>query len=167
MREKIFDSALFDNFLNDHFILFTSILSGTLGLLYVFKGLAEGFFSGAWIISIVNFLYIPFAVFFKRKCFSWFYLFYSVMLVFFIAFEKTFLFNNYTALFVVCLVILFNPKIKFLAIFLYFIAISIAFSINGETFFHFLIHLSRSVWFFGTVFFVVKNDFERKQLILY
>lgn len=157
----------FSVFLNDHFVLFTSFLSGILCALYVWKGFSEGFFAGTWIIAIMNFLYIPAATIFRRKCFSYFYLIYAVILVFMIAFEKTFLFNNYTALFLVCIVIMIKPRVKFVAVLLYFAAICVAFSINGESVFHFLIHLTRTVWFFGTVFFVIDNKFERKKLILY
>ena len=129
-----------NDFLSDHFILFTSILSGILCLLYVWKGFCDNeFFIGTWIVALMNFLYIPFAAIFKRKCFSWFYLVYSVILVFMIAFEKTFLFNNFTALFIVCIVIMVIPRVKYIAISLYFAAVCTAFSINGENVFHFLI----------------------------
>lgn len=157
----------FSVFLNDHFVLFTSFLSGILCALYAWKGFSEGFFAGTWIIAIMNFLYIPAAAIFRRKCFSYFYLIYAVILVFMIAFEKTFLFNNYTALFIVCIVIMIKPRVKFIAVLLYFAAICVAFSINGESVFHFLIHLTRTIWFFGTVFFVIDSNFERKKLILY
>ena len=159
--------SFFGVFLNDHFVLFTSVLSGILCALYVWKGFSEGFFIGTWVIALMNFLYIPAAAIFKRKCFSYFYLIYAVILVFMIAFEKTFLFNNYTALFLVCIVIMIKPQVRFVAISLYIAAICVAFSINGESVFHFLIHLTRTFWFFGTVFFVTENNFERKKLILY
>ena len=157
----------FSVFLTDHFVLFTSVLSGILCALYVWKGFSEGFFIGTWIIALMNFLYIPAAAIFRRKCFSYFYLIYAVILVFMIAFEKTFLFNNYTALFLVCIVIMIKPQVRFVAISLYIAAICVAFSLNGESVFHFLIHLTRTIWFFGTVFFVIDNNFERKKLILY
>lgn len=159
--------SFFGAFLNDHFVLFTGVLSGILCALYVWKGFSEGFFIGTWIVALMNFLYIPAAAIFRRKCFSYFYLIYAVILVFMIAFEKTFLFNNYTALFLVCIVIMIKPQVRFVAISLYIAAICVAFSINGESVFHFLIHLTRTIWFFGTVFFVTENNFERKKLILY
>ncbi len=159
--------GFWDDFLNDHFVLFTSVLSGILCALYVWKAFAEGFFIGTWIIALMNFLYIPAVAVFRRKCFSYFYLSYAVILVFMIAFEKTFLFNNFTALFIVCIVIMIEPRVKYIAILLYFAAICVAFSLNGESVFHFLIHLVRTVWFFGTVFFFIANNFERRKLILY
>ena len=128
---------------------------------------ARKFFAGTWIVALMNFLYIPTAAFFKRKCFSYFYLIYSTILVFMIAFEKTFLFNNFTALFIVCIVIMIKPQIKYIAMSLYFAAVCVAFSINGESVFHFLIHIARTVWFVGSVFFVLENQFERKRLVLY
>lgn len=160
-------SDFFDDFLNDHFVLFTTVLSGILCALYIWKCCSEDFLIGNYIIVFSNFLYIPLAAIFKRKCFSYFYLIYSVVLVFMIAFEKTFLFNNYTALFIMCIVIMIKPKLKYIAILFYFAAVCVAFSINGETVFHFFIHIVRSIWFIGTIFFVVSNQFERKKLVLY
>ena len=84
-----------------------------------------------------------------------------------IAFEKTFLFNNFTALFIVCIVLMVILRVKYIAISLYFAAVCTAFSINGENVFHFLIHITRSIWFIGSVFFVLENQFERKTLVLY
>lgn len=160
-------SSILTDFLNDHFVLFTSVLSGILCALYIWKGFNEGFFAGTWIVALMNFLYIPTAAIFKRKYFSYFYLVYSTILVFMIAFEKTFLFNNFTALFIVCIVIMIKPKVKYIAMSLYFGAVCVAFSINGESVFHFLIHIARSIWFVGSVFFVLGNQFERKRLVLY
>lgn len=157
----------FNDFLNDHFVLFTSILSGIICVLYVCKGIYEGFFIGTWIIAAMNFIYLIVAAIFKRKCFSYFYLAYSIILVFMIAFEKTFLFNNFTALFIMCIVVMIKPQVKYIAMALYFAAVCTAFSINGESVFHFLIHIVRSIWFVGSVFFVLDNQFERKTLILY
>ena len=73
-------SKILADFLNDHFVLFTSVLSEVLCALYVWKGFSEGFFAGTWIVALMNFLYIPTAVFFKQKCFSYFYLAYSTIL---------------------------------------------------------------------------------------
>ncbi|MGN0728010.1 hypothetical protein [Treponema sp.] len=157
----------FNDFLNDHFILFTAVLSGIISLLYIWKGLTDGHFIGTWIIALMNFIYIPAAVVFRRRCFSYFYLIYSTVLVFMIAFEKTFLFNNFTALFIVCIVIMMNPRTKLIALALYFSAVCISFSLNGESVFHFLIHITRSVWFIGSVFYVLENRFDRKPLVLY
>lgn len=154
-------------FIKEHFVVSTCVLSGLICILYAVKGVFEGFFIGTWIVVAMNLLYIPVILIFKRKCFPYFYLAYSVVLVFMIAFEKTFLFNNFTALFIVCIVIMFDSKKIWLAIALYFTSVCVAFSINGESVFHFLIHITRSVWFLEIIFYVLNNRFERKKLILY
>ncbi|WP_276780042.1 hypothetical protein [Treponema succinifaciens] len=62
-------SKILADFLNDHFVLFTSVLSEVLCALYVWKGFSEGFFAGTWIVALMNFLYIPTAVFSSRNVF--------------------------------------------------------------------------------------------------
>lgn len=157
-----------DDFLKDNFVIFTSGLSVILCVLYVWKAfLSKDFFWGSWIVPAVNLLYIILAFFLNRKAFAWFYLLYSVVLVFLIAFEKSCLFNNYTALFMLCIVIMMKPSIKYVAISLYFAVVSIAFLINEESIVHFLIHIDRSVWFLGSIFFVLNSHFEPKKLILF
>lgn len=157
-----------DDFLKDNFVIFTSGLSVILCALYVWKAfLSKNFFWGSWIVPAVNLLYVILAFFLNRKAFVWFYLLYSVVLVFLIAFEKSCLFNNYTALFMLCIVIMMKPSIKYAAISLYFAVVSIAFLINEESIVHFLIHIDRSVWFLGSIFFVLNSHFEPKKLILF
>lgn len=157
-----------DDFLKDNFVIFTSGLSVILCALYVWKAfLSKNFFWGSWIVPAVNLLYVILAFFLNRKAFVWFYLLYSVVLVFLIAFEETCLFNNFTALFMLCIVIMMKPSIKYAAISLYFAVVSIAFLINEESIVHFLIHIDRSVWFLGSIFFVLNSHFEPKKLILF
>ena len=156
------------DFLKDNFVIFTSGLSVILCALYVWKAfLSKDFFWGSWIVPAVNLLYAVLVFFLGRKVFVWFYLLYSVVLVFLIAFEKSCLFNNYTALFMLCIVIMMKPSIKYVAISLYFAVVSIAFLINEESIVHFLIHIDRSVWFLGSIFFVLNSHFEPKKLILF
>lgn len=156
------------NYLKDNFVIFTSVLSGILCVLYVWKAiLAKEFFWGLWIVPAVNLLYVVLAFFLQRKVFAWFYLFYSIILVFLIAFEETRLFNNYTALFLVCIVIMMKPDVKYVAISLYYVAVCIAFLINEESLMHFLIHIDRSLWFLGSIFYVLNSHFEPKKLILF
>lgn len=62
-------SKILADFLNDHFVLFTSVLSEVLCALYVWKGFSEGFFVGTWIVALMNFLYIPTAFFSSRNVF--------------------------------------------------------------------------------------------------
>ncbi len=154
-------------FIRKYFLLSTCILSGILCILYTARIFVEDSFVVSLIIASINLLYIPVALIFKEKCFPYFYLVYSVILVFLIAFEKTCLFNNFTALFIVCIVIMFDSKKAGIAIALYFAAVCIAFSINGESIFHFLIHMARSIWFLEIAFYVLSDRFNRKKLVLY
>ena len=84
------------NFFKDKFVLFTSILSVILSALYVWKGFQLGFNTLSYIIIIANFLYMPLALLFGKKLFPIFYFIYSAIIIFGTAFDKTYLFNNYT-----------------------------------------------------------------------
>lgn len=165
MKEKI--SAFISSSLNDYFVSFTCTIAAIISVLYIWKGIQEQFTNGTIIYILMNILYIPFALIFKKKSFSYFYVIYSIILVFVIAFDQTFLYNNYTALFILSLVIMIKPKATKTAIIIYFITITIAFSINEEVLYHYFIHVVRSIWFIGLEIYVLDNKFERKKLILY
>ena len=152
---------------DNKFILFTSTVSLVLGLLYLWKGFKTGFPPLGCIIISLNFLYIPFAFVFSKKGFPYFYLLYSAVLVFSIAFEETFLYNNYTALFIVCIVMMINPKLRFPAIVFYVVLVTVAFALNDEILYHYFIHIVRSIWYVGIVEFVLNDKFKRKKLVLY
>lgn len=152
---------------DNKFILFTSTVSLVLGLLYLWKGFKTGFPPLGCIIISLNFLYVPFAFVFSKKGFPYFYLLYSAVLVFSIAFEETFLYNNYTALFIVCIVIMINPKLRFPAIVFYVVLVTVAFALNDEILYHYFIHIVRSIWYVGIVEFVLNDKFKRKKLVLY
>lgn len=154
-------------FNKDKFVLYTCIMSTLLALLYLWKGFQTQFFIGGWIIISLNIIYVPVAIFFKKDGFSYFHLIYSVVLVFILAFDKTFLYNNYTALFVICIVIMIKPKIEIPALVLYFSAVCVSFAINEEKIYHFFIHIARSFWFIEIVMYVLNDKFNRKKLILY
>lgn len=162
-RSKIFEKLS----LNDHFILYTCILSVILGVLYLVRGFQDGFKLVTYIVIGFDFMYVPLALIFKRKSFTCFYLIYALVLVFIIAFTKSCLYNNYTALFIICIIIMVQPKLEIPAVIAYFVAVSVAFAINDESLINFFIHICRSVWFIIIVAFVVNNKFERKTLILY
>ena len=154
-------------FSKDKFVLFTIIFSAILALLYIWKGIQTQFLLGGWIIIGMNLIYIPIALIFKRNGFFCFYLLYSVILVFILAFDKTFLYNNYTALFVICIVIMIKPQLEIPALILYFAAVCIAFAINEEKLYHFFIHITRSLWFIESVMYVLNEKFKRKKLVLF
>lgn len=155
------------NFLKDNFVVFTCTIALIESILYFCKGIQKEFDVGTIIYIIVNSIYIPFALIFRKKCFAYFYLVYAVVLVFVIAFEKTLLFNNFTALFIICLIIMIQPKMTKHAIVIYFVSVVIAFLINEEPLYLFFIHFFRSIWFLGIVIYVLDNKFDRKKLILY
>ncbi len=154
----------------DGFVLFTCVLSLIIALLYFWKAKLESFTFleiQYWPIIGMNILYIILALIFSKKIFSWFYLSYTALLIFAMAREETLLYNNYTALFIVCIVMMLQPKIRKFAITFYFVAISIAFFIVEKYPINYLIHVVRSLWYIGLVDFVVNDKFKRKKLILY
>lgn len=152
---------------NDHFLFYTSLLSILHGILLILKGITDTFSFLGWIVITFDFLYAPLAFIFKRKLFPPFYLLYSIVLTFILAFDKTFLYNNYTALFIVCIVIIVKPKLVKIALPLYFISACVAFALNEENLIHFFIYIIRSAWFVGIVTFFVSSEFQRKKLVLY
>lgn len=152
---------------NNNFVLCTSIISGILTLLYFWKGIQSGFTLWAYIVIGMNFLYIPFSLIFQEKVFAPFHLVYAILLVAVIAFTKTYLYNNFSALFIICIVVMINPKIRNISFILYFVAVCIVFAFNEENLCHFLIHVFRSAWFIAIVLYVTDSKFDRKKLILY
>lgn len=157
----------FGYFLEEHFVLFSCVLSLVLALLYGWKGIKEGFLVGTWIVIGLNIVYVPMAFAFKSKCFSYYFLGYSLVMVFVLAFEKTFLFNNFTALFLVCFVILMNQKLKVWALILYFVSVFVAFILNEENLIHFFIHLTRSLWFVMLLQLILNKPQRKKKLVLF
>lgn len=152
---------------NNNFVLYTSILSGILSILYVWKGFESSFTFWTYIVIGMNLLYIPLAFIFKKKAFAPYYLIYAIILLAVIAFTKTYLYNNFSALFIVCIVVMINPKICNVAFIMYFVAVCVVFAFNEENLCHFLIHICRSVWFILIVMYVTDSKFDRKKLILY
>ena len=154
-------------FFNSNFNIFTSVISLIISILYFVRGISEEFIPGIIIVISMNLIYIPLVFIFKRQGFSVFYLIYAIILVFLISLEETKLFNNYTALFMVCIVMMIQPKLEFFIYIVYFVSVCIAFTLNGENLIHFFIHIIRSLWFISIVSYVLNNRFERKKLILF
>ncbi len=154
-------------FASNHFVILSSAFSFVIAALYFLKGLQSGFLLGTWIVIAMNLAYIPLTVVFRRRSFSWFCLVYAVVLVFLTAFEKTLLLNNFTPLFLVCIVIGLRPKWKWFALSLYFLSVCIAFALNEESALCFLIHIVRSLWFILCMLHVLDSSFERKKIVLY
>lgn len=155
------------NVFQDRFILHTSILSLLLSGLFLAKSFLTSFTLIGWVIIGLNFLYVPIALLVGKKAFSAFYFMYAAVLIFATAFEKSFLFNNYTALFVVSIVVMLKPKLKWFAMTFYFVLISVAFLLNEEKLIHYFIHIVRSLWFIGICEYVLHDKYRRKKLVLY
>lgn len=149
------------------FLLVTSGLSLLLGLLYVWKGFQEQFYTGTYAVIGMALLYIPIVWIFRRPGFAIFNLVYSVFLVFIIAFNNTYLYNNFTGLLAIFIVIIVLPRIKWYALGLYIVVVSIAFALNEENLCHFFIHITRSVWLFYIMNHLIKTKYQRRKLILY
>ena len=98
--------------INEKFSLYTAIISGIIGVLYFWKGFLDGFTISVYILIISNLLFIPFAIFFKKNAFPFYYLFYSFILIFVLATEKTYLYNNYSPLFILCIVFMKELRVK-------------------------------------------------------
>lgn len=160
-------SGKIKSFFKDNFNIYTSAISFVIAILYVVRGFDEGFNPGIIIVTSMNLLYIPIVWIFRRQGFSYFYMAYAVILIFLISMEETKLFNNYTALFMVCIVMMIRPELELWIGALYFVSVCVAFAINEENLIHFFIHVVRSLWFIAIVSYVLNNRFERKKLILF
>ncbi len=155
------------NFFYEHFVICTASLSGLLVLLYLWKGCTVSFSISGWIFILLNLIYIPLAFIFKKKLFSIFFLFYAAVLVFALAFDKTYLYNNFSALFMVCIVFMLQPELKIISLAVYFVSVCIAFALNEEMLCHFFIHIVRGLWFVEIVSYVLDEKFQRKKLVLF
>lgn len=149
------------------FIIATSLLSVVTAGLFFARILTEGANWKLIFLSAANLLYVPFILIFKKKFFSFFYLAYSIIVVFILAFTKTALYNNFSALFVICIVYMLNPKLKVPALIAYAIAACTAFILNDEGIIHFLSHMTRSAWFVIVLDYIFQHKYDRKALILY
>lgn len=155
------------HFVTEHFVWLSSAFSFLIAALYGAKGIQSGFLWETWVIIALNVLYIPFAICFRQKSFSLYFLIYALVLVFLSAFEKTFLLNNFTPLFICCIVIGLKPKWQKYIFALYFLCVTVAFILNEESALCFLIHIVRSIWFILCVLYVLDNHYVRKKLVLY
>lgn len=158
---------VFDNKNEKHFLLISSFLSFLIAALYVWKGFLEQFYLGTYIVIGMALIYIPVVWIFRRPGFAAFNMAYSVILVFIIAFNDTYLYNNFTGLMAVFIVIMVIPKLKWPIASIYLLAVSIAFAINKENLCHYFIHITRAVWLFHIFNHVLVTKYERRKLILY
>lgn len=158
---------VFEDKSEKQFILISSALAFLIAILYVWKGFLEQFYIGTYIVIGMTLLYIPIIWIFRRPGFAIFNLVYSVVLVFIIAFYNTYLYNNFTGLLAIFIVMMVLPKFKWPAIGIYLVAVSVAFALNEENLCHYFIHLARGGWLFHIFNHLLKVKYQRKKLILY
>lgn len=149
------------------FIFITSFLAAILSGLYAWRGFIEGFSIGLYSVIILNILYITFTLIFKKDGFPIFYLVYTLIIIFVIASIKTRLSNNYSSLLGIFIVILYKPSIKRQAMILYTTALCLAFLLNEDTFYNFLIHITKSIWFYYVFDEIITDCYPHKKLILF
>lgn len=149
------------------FVLITSLLALSLSGLYSWKGFIEGFSISYYILIFLNLVYIPIAIIFKKNGFPYYYLIYTLITLFIISKLETSLYNNYTCLLGIVLVILYNPKIKNIALALYFIAVGIAFLLINDPFYNIFIHIAKSIWLIYIFNTIITEQYPRKKLILF
>lgn len=158
---------VFEDKKEKQFLLITSLLSFTIGILYIWKGFQEEFYIGTYVVIAMAFLYIPIIWIFRRPGFTVFNLIYSVILVFIIAFNQTYLYNNFTGLIAVFIVMMVFPKFKIQTVIIYFVAVSVAFALNEENLNHYFIHIARSAWLLHIINHLLATKYERRKLILF
>lgn len=151
------------SFIDDKFALYTSITSVVMAALFFWKGCKEQFYLGSIIFISLNLLYIPLILIFNKKLFPYFELIYGLYNIFFIAFHHTLLYNNFSAFFIMCIIILIKPAWKYFVPVIYLVVVSIAFALNDELIYHYLIHIVRAAWFYGVVAYVISTRYEHKN----
>ena len=149
------------------FLFIVCTISAIISLLYVWNGILEQFYIATYIFIGIHIAFIPVVLLFKRKGFAVYCLLYAVVLVFIIAFHKTYLYNNFTGVLIIMIAVLVMPKYKKWAFIMYLTAASVAFAINEENLCHFLIHVSRFSLAFFVFDFVMVEKYSEKKLILY
>lgn len=145
------------------------ISSGTnllLAFLFLWKGTQDGMNLGAYICIAANILYMPLVFLFRERGFFIFNVTYGLAFIFMAAEYQTYLYNNYSALFFLSLVIFYRPQYKHYFYLVYFVGATLAFLINQEDLVEFLIHTGRSYWFILTLNFMLKRQMKPDPLEL-
>lgn len=148
------------------FLLVSCICSALQGLLYLFHGFKTEFSLLECIMCICDLSYIPLVLIFRNKGFKAFVLGMSVVLIFISAFNETRLFNNFSALLCLFVFIMIYPKQKKLLMILYLCLTAVAFVLNEEPMYFYLIHSCRAIWTFSIYDLIIYHQYNRKPLIL-
>lgn len=149
------------------FLITISFLSAIVSVLYIWNGLLEQFYIATYVFIGLHILFIPVVLLFRRTGFIIFTIIYAIVLVFIIAFYKTYLYNNFTGALVMMVAVLVAPKLKKMIFGIYIIAISVAFALNEENLCHYLIHIVRFTLAFYVFDFIMRERYTPKKLILY
>lgn len=149
------------------FLFTVCSLSAVISLLYIWNGILEQFYIATYIFIAIHIIFILVVLFFRRNGFAIYALLYALVLVFIMAFHKTYLYNNLTGVLVIMIVVLVVPKYKKAAFILYLICVSVAFALNEENLCHYLIHVSRFSLAFFIFDFVMERRYTPKKLVLY
>lgn len=149
------------------FLITISFLSAIVSVLYIWNGLLEQFYIATYVFIGLHILFIPVVLLFHRTGFIIFTIIYAIVLVFIIAFYKTYLYNNFTGALVMMVAVLVAPKLKKMIFGIYIIAISVAFALNEENLCHYLIHIVRFTLAFYVFDFIMRERYTPKKLILY
>lgn len=156
----------FENTNEKQFLIISSVLSAIISLLYLWKGFSDSFIPATFIIILMAIIYIPAVWIFRKTGFVIYTTIYSILLIYLIAFHESYLYNNFTGLLAVFVIMMVHPKFKWWALGIYLFASCIAFAFNEENLCHFLIHITRGAWFFSVFNYVLLEKYQRKKLIL-
>lgn len=155
------------NFLCIHFISVTSVLSMVIVSLYLIKGFQTEFLTGTWCIIGANLVYPAVAFFLKGKAVPIYLVIYMCLLVFLTAFEKTFLYNNFTPLMMIIIAAMIKPKLEVPGFVIYLVSVTVAFVLNEEPLILFLLHLSRTLWIATAFTYAMSLRFGHSALVLF
>lgn len=126
----------------------TGILTLLLIVLYAWKNIVYGFSMSNVLYIIVNAIYFPIILIWKRKYFCLYHVLYAYILVATIILKRTLLFNNFTAYFIVLAIAIIRPRWKTKILTGYFVISTIAFIANDQHLVNYLIHIARATYYY-------------------
>lgn len=157
---------------NDYFILVTSGYSILISFLYFWQGVVETFSPNLLLYIAINLLFIPITLIAKKNICVPYLLIYSVILNYLLAFTPTYLYNNFSSFFLICIVLSICPRVKKLALLIYFITSTLAFMYNSEKLYHYFIHITRCGYFYLLISFItsklekIKLDLTKDETLI-
>ena len=126
----------------------TGILTLIFIVLYTWKNIEYGFSMSNVLYIIVNAIYFPIILIWKRKYFCLYHVLYAYILVATIILKRTLLFNNFTAYFIVLAIAIIRPRWKTKILTGYFVISTIAFIANDQHLVNYLIHIARATYYY-------------------